>query len=467
MEINRGLPALFGFYHQATGVTTMEKRKARSNNTCQVNCTGSERETVMSQERETFSEESIDTPRDVTGYKPRLRVCTASRLLATVIMRFLSGQPLFFVSLRATFVSWFGRIASYPFQKRFKQKGAGRFFEFAFKHVVDYATSGTRIGLSRPLSYFAVVLVFDATNQRVPPHGCGVLPACDVEQAAAKCLVSCSLKTGLIDDTHSDAQPNSDVKFWRWLVPSLVPRTLYLCNLACFEKALFTNAVMDGAHVLIRLKQGAKLQVLGHVCGRVFIDVPGWLLSHYVQTTSRKRSTFYDLDVAWGKGKDRIVLRVVGYAHNNNQVRWYMTTVPRSMLTAQQIGQCYRLRWHIDLVSRELKQSADLGRCFTADRNAVKAVTYTAMMTHVLVRSSRIHAPLVNGVSLERLRPLATLQLVDAYASQIVEASWAPTSNAWEQLARELGEMLLGFAREPCSSRSRHRIALELGATGA
>jgi len=50
----------------------------------------------------------------------------------------------------------------------------------------------------------------------------------------------------------------------------------------------------------------------------------------------------FDLDVTWGKGKEMLSLRLVGYAHRATAIRWYLTTVPRSMLTARQVIQGYR-----------------------------------------------------------------------------------------------------------------------------
>src|ERR1019366_4322766 len=88
-----------------------------------------------------------------------------------------------------------------------------------------------------------------------------------------------------------------------------------------------------------------------------------------LQVVSKKRGTVFDLDVSWGKGKDLITLRLVGFAHKANSIRWYLTTVPRSMLTANQVIQGYRLRWLVELLFRELKQTSDLGRSFTADPN--------------------------------------------------------------------------------------------------
>lgn len=171
--------------------------------------------------------------------------------------------------------------------------------------------------------------------------------------------------------------------------------------------------------------------------------------------------------MTWGKGKDLIALRLVGFAHKSNTIRWYLTTAPRSLLTARQVIQAYRLRWLIELLFRELKQSADLGRSFTADRHAIEALTYGAMLAHVLVRSVRIQAALANEIPLEQLRPLASLHVVRAFARELVDGLAVSNRTAWTELIGTVGDVLIGLAREHRPSRSRPRIALKLGAIGA
>ena len=119
------------------------------------------------------------------------------------------------------------------------------------------------------------------------------------------------------------------------------------------------------------------------------------------------------------------------------------------------------------LLFRELKQTSDLGRSFTADPNAIAALTYGAMLAHALVRSVRIQAALANEIPLEQLRPLACLHVVRAYARELVDALAAPSRAAWERVVSIVGSALVALARERHPSRSRQRIALKLGAIGA
>lgn len=424
-------------------------------------------EAVERELQRAFTPAVIDELRAQTGYNPRQRVGTAFRLMLTVVEGFLVGQTLSFASLRAIFVRRFGFIRSCPFQKRFKEASAGAFFRAALERLVASVAASAGLELGGPLGRFDDVRIYDGTGQRVPPRGSKALPACTKGKAGTTWVMGYSIKTGLLEHGICGAETAAEIPLWRQLVPSFSRGALYLFDLGFFERALFAQARAAGAHVLMRLKTTAKVKVLGHVSANGFAPLPGWSLGYYLQAVSRRRGTVFDLDVTWGKGKEMITLRLVGFAHKSSCIRWYLTTVPRSMLTARQIVSAYRLRWLIELLFRELKQATDLGRSFTANRHAVEALTYAAMLAHVLVRSVRIQTALANEVPLEQLRPLACLHVARAYARDLVDALASSSRTNWAGVVAAVGAALLGLARELKPSRSRQRIALKLGAIGA
>lgn len=414
-----------------------------------------------------FTATVIDELREQTGYNPRQRLITAQRLMLVVVEAFLMGQTLGFTAIRAIFVRRFGFIRPCPFQKRFKQASAAAFFRAALDRLVTSVISRAGLSLSGPLAQFDDVRAYDGTGQRVPPRGRNALPGCTKGKAGTQWVMGYSIKTGLLEHGVCAAETAAEIPLWRKLVPSFAPRVLYLFDLGFFERDLFARAQDAGAHVLMRLKKTAKIRVMGHLVQRSIGAIPYWSLSYYLSSVSHRRGTVFDLDVVWGKGKHTIALRLVGIAHTSRTIRWYLTTVTRSQLSARQIIQAYRLRWLVELLFREIKQAADLGRSFTADRNAVEAMTYGAMLAHALVRSLRIQAALDNEIPLEQLRPLACLHVARAFARDIIDALAATSRSAWIRVSLDVGLALTTLARELRPSRSRPRIALNLGAIGA
>lgn len=438
---------------------TREQRRSREGKS---NATAVERQLEAA-----FTPAVVDELRERTGYNPRQRTGTALRLMLTVVEAFLLGQTLSFASLRAIFVRRFGFIRSCPFQKRFKQASAAAFFRAALEQVVGSVVAAAGLTLSGPLGAFNDVRIYDGTGQRVPPRGRAALPGCAADKAGTKWLMGYSIKTGLLEHGVLGAETASETPLWRKLVPTFTRGVLYLLDLGFFERQLFADAQAAGAHVLMRLKSNAKVRVVGHALDDGSQKTPGWSLRYYLQCVSRRSGTVFDLDVIWGKGKEALALRLVGVAHTSSNIRWYLTTVPRELLSPAQVIQGYRLRWLVELLFREIKQSADLGRSFTADKNAVEALTYGAMLAHVLVRSLRIQAALANEIPLEQLRPLACLHVARAYAREIVDALASLSHEVWTCATRAVCAALLALARELKPSRSRPRIALALGAAGA
>ena len=426
-----------------------------------------EADAVQEQIHKTFTPAVVDELRASTGYNPRQRQGTALRVMLTLVEGFLVGQTLSFASLRAIFIKRFGFIHSCPFQRRFTQESAPAFFRAALERLVVSVVDAAGLTLRGPFGRFADVRIYDGTGQRVPPRGRKALPACTKGKAGTKWVMGYSIKTGLLEHGLHGAETASETPLWRQLVPTFTAGVLYLFDLGFFERALFDAAQEAGAHVLMRLKSTAKVRVQSSSSPNGRYSVPGWSLGYYLQGTPKPRGQVFDLDVIWGKGKHALALRLVGYAHSSRSVRWYLTTVPRSMLSPKQVIQAYRLRWLIELLFRELKQTADLGRSFTANVHAVAALTYGAMLAHALVRSVRIQAALANDVPLDELRPLASLNMVRAYARELVDALGSAARDAWVKLLALVRSHLVPFARERKPSRSRKRIGLKLGATGA
>jgi len=398
-------------------------------------------EAVEAALRSTFTATVIDELREQTGYNPRQRLVTAQRLMLVVVEAFLLGQTLGFTAIRAIFLRRFGFVQPCPFQKRFKQASAAAFFRAALERLVKSVISSAQLSLTGPLAQFADVRIYDGTGQRVPPRGSEALPGCTKGKAGSKWVVGYSIKTGLLEHAEGGAETASETPLWHKLVPSFTRGVLYLFDLGFFERKLFAAAQDAGAHVLMRLKKIAKVRVIGHIVDRSLGTIPGWSLGYYLTSVSRRRGTLFDLDVVWGKGKDVIGLRLVGIAHTSRIIRWYLTTVPRSQLSARQIVQTYRLRWLIELLFREIKQAADLGRSFTAEANAVQAMTYGAMLAHVLVRSLRIQAALDNEIPLEQLRPLACLHIARAFARDTIDALAAATCCAWVRVSHVVASL--------------------------
>lgn len=434
---------------------------------------GSEQEATEALKRlaGVFSPAVVDELRKQTGYNPRQRKATAYRLLLVCVEACLSGYTLGFATLRSFFAKRFGAIRARAFQLRFKSTQAVDFFRQALQRLVSEVLEDFVPPLRGSLAAFSDVLVYDGSGQRVPPRGRKQgLKATTEEAAGSKWVIGYSLRSGVAFEGRPDSATSSELGSWRQLVDSIRPGVLYLLDLGYFCRELFERMLEANAHLLMRLKACPglrnKLRVIGGFEGNRPWEPRGeYSVQSYLKRARRFRIREFDLDVQWGMGRDALPLRVVG-VYRNKQWLLYLTTVPRSMLSVEQVVAAYRLRWLIEFLFREWKQTFDWGRSATADRNALFALGYASLLAHALVRSLRITAALRHEVPMESIRPVACLHLARAFASELVSALLHPDPRVWDLVCHRFLRAVLHVAHEPRPSRSRPRIAAILGAAG-
>ena len=217
----------------------------------------------------------VDLLRSETGYNPRQRVATAHRLLLTCVEGCLSGQTLGFSTLRAFFVKRFGPIRPRAFQLRFKSSSAVAFFERALSYLVAQVLEEFAPPLTKTLSGFADIHVYDASQQRVPARGrkqdlCSTKP----ELGGSKWLIGYSLRHGAAFHALGGSGCMPELKnFWH-LVGRLRPGVLYLVDLAYFSREMFIRATEQGAFVLMRLKACKSFRKQLHVVSAIEGGVP-------------------------------------------------------------------------------------------------------------------------------------------------------------------------------------------------
>lgn len=419
---------------------------------------------------EVFSPRHVDRLRESSGYNPRQRKATARRLLLVCVEACLSGYTLGFATLRGFFVKRFGRIRPRAFQLRFKSAEAVEFFRQALQHLVSEVVDDLVPDLRGPLSVFSDVLVYDGSGQRVPPRGRKQgLKATTADSAGSKWVIGYSLRSGIAFEGRPDSATCSEIGAWRQLVGSIRPGALYLLDLGFFCRELYERMLESQAHLLMRLKACNHLRDKLRVVGGLEKDQPWkprkeYSVATYLRRANRYRIRRFDLDVEWGMGRSALPLRVVGVFRDKS---WYLylTTVPREVLSVEDVVATYRLRWLIEFLFREWKQVFDWGRSATADRHALFTLGYASLLAHALVRSLRLAAAVEHEVPLESLRPSACLHVARAFASELVSALLQAT-HAWLLVCHRFLRALLDVAHEPRPSRSRPRIAASLGARG-
>jgi len=143
--------------------------------------------------------------------------------------------------------------------------------------------------------------------------------------------------------------------------------------------------------------------------------------------------------------RERAIYRVVGIRHGEQREHhWYVTNVPVTVLSPNEIATTYAARWEIELVFRELKTHLRLAQVASARRVVVEALIYAALI----------------GLAVSRAIWRCLRALVDAGR----RVSERRVTDALAVIASEIAVALAGV---PVSSEQRRRWHALLSAEGA
>jgi hypothetical protein len=93
-----------------------------------------------------------------------------------------------------------------------------------------------------------------------------------------------------------------------------------------------------------------------------------------------------DLDVRLESEGRHATARVTAVLAPDGNFHWYLTTVPRNVLTVGEVAQAYRLRWYIELVFKQLKSGLGLKAIRATRPGAVMALVYAKVIALCLAR---------------------------------------------------------------------------------
>lgn len=203
------------------------------------------------------------------------------------------------------------------------------------------------------------------------------------DYAAFKIHKRYSLGLGtLVDYTLSPARDHDARHFqldesWRGLG--------LLADLGYASLKLLGDAERFGVSYVIRLKDNWKPKVARIASGDVKKTfLPGTdfdtLLDDEVLALT---GALIDADVHVGSGAFSHAARLVGVRHEGTY-RYYLTNLPRKVVTSEQLVQLYRLRWEIELDNRLDKSSFHIDEIQARTPHTVRALVHAALASSIL-----------------------------------------------------------------------------------
>jgi Transposase DDE domain len=270
--------------------------------------------------------------------------------------------------------------------------------ELLTRRVKQLAAEAATTELRGRLRNFANVLIPDGCAFKLANALSGVYPGTGQEaeiklhavyNVAARTATSIAVTAGSVHDSEG---------FWpvRW-----EPGALYIWDLGFNSHKRFIDAVVGGSWVLQRLKEGENPVVVASY------GPTGTARSLQTEDGSPLRlldacrfgwvhhQRVLDLDVELTDDRRSVLARVVCVPFGG-QDRYYLTTLPRGLFTANDVAELYRVRWEVELFFRNWKGALRL--------DEVRRLRHCKSL-QVAVTASLLAAVLARDVStgLERL----------------------------------------------------------------
>lgn len=142
-------------------------------------------------------------------------------------------------------------------------------------------------------------------------------------------------------------------------------------------------------HVVIRLKSGWKVYVddsVGEDAHRRWVGAGDIALSADSPLVLTDRSDALDIDVTVGPDGDPIPMRLVGVPMDK-EYAYFLTNVPRSTHTWDEIGMLYRLRWSIELDNKLVKSGCQLDEITSEKPISAEILVHASMIASMLANA--------------------------------------------------------------------------------
>ncbi len=252
--------------------------------------------------------------------------------------------------------------------------------------------------LAALLEHFGDVQAADSTCQLLKRFAEHWSPSTSPERPASfKLHAIMSLKDALPVEQHISPQRDHDSP--QLADDQIAPGTLFLADLGYVDHARLIRLKKRLVHVLMRLKSDQNPRIRRVYVGKgAKVACRGKTLNEALETglLDFDRGQL-DIDVVIAAKLDgelvEEVFRVVGLAREGAGDDWYyLTTVPREILTVQEVSLAYTLRWDIELLWKHLKTGVGMSAIRAWRQPAVFALVHAKLTAVALARLLEIAA---------------------------------------------------------------------------
>jgi hypothetical protein len=306
----------------------------------------------------------------------------------------LSGLPGTQTTIFANYLHLGGaKVVPSAFYDRFTHEFAVLMGELANRAVaaVRAVAENDPLGqeLAGLLDHFKDVRVVDSTCSVLQKLAANWAPSTNNTPPASFKLHSVvSLRDGLPIQYEISPQREHDTRHLD--EAALTPGTLFMADLGYVDDARLLRLVDSGVHVLMRLKNSQNPRIHRVYVGRGDRRAcRGMRLDEAFAAgvLEFERGTL-DLDVMIDAGDEPRKLRVVALAKDDaaTECWFYLTSVPREVLSPENVSVAYTMRWDIELIWKHLKTGAGMAAIRAWKQESVTALVHAKLIAIALAR---------------------------------------------------------------------------------
>lgn len=339
--------------------------------------------------RTVFSHRNLVAVGRASGHCRRLRSVTPQRLVCALLESLGAYRVTTIADILRTFNAQNGLAVRYKaFHNRLAQAEFAVFMHQVYDVILrELSQKVLRSALGQNLRRFTDIVVQDGSSFAVHDGLAGIFGGRFTKNRPAAVELHAFLS--VLQDEVVDVQLAPDKQGERDFLPSpeALRGKLLLADRGypCLE--YFEQVIAAGGSFLMRIKTDINprvLRVRGSKGGLHRHE--GYRLRDVLRWLPRQR---LDLDVRWDRPEGRrLKLRLVLiWVPSKKQYTMLVTNVSRSILSARQAAEVYRLRWQIELMFKEWKSHCNLHEFDSAKPALVEGLIWASLCAAALKRS--------------------------------------------------------------------------------
>lgn len=339
--------------------------------------------------RSVLSRRNLESRGRQSGHCRRLRDITPQRLICALVEALGALRVGTIADILRTFNAQTGLATRYkPFHNRLAQPEFPRFVRQVFVDILRQLSQNVlKASMPNQLGRFKDVVVQDGSSFAV--HNALAATFGGRFTKVRPAAVELHTFMSVFHDQLLDAQlaPDKDAERDFLPAPSELAGKLLLADRGYPSLDYFEQLIDADAFFIMRAKSDMNPKVVSvRGPGGSMPRFEGYDLQDIMRWLPRRR---LDLLVKWERpaGRSLQLRMVLIWIAPKKKFTVLITNVARTVLTAKQVGEVYRLRWQIELVFKEWKSFSNLHEFASANPYLVEGLIWASLCAAALKRS--------------------------------------------------------------------------------